>query len=283
MVEGSFWAGGFAGGNQGKIENSYSESDIKSQGGAGGFSASNSGVILNCSSNGNVSITGGYGAGGIVASNSGLIRDSFSSSVVTGFGRNVGGLVGENLDRSNLGRGEIINSYSNGDVTGNRNVGGLVGINNADISQSFSNGNSKGNQNNSDTIGALIGENFENGIVKNSFSTGEAVGKSKIGGLVGVNRDQAMIITSFSTGFVNGDIDFAGFAGVNSAIIENSYWDLEGSKKNNATGRGSSDGVEGLISSQMQGTQAKENMTGFDWENIWKTSEGYPILRWQNE
>src|SRR5690625_5520274 len=123
-------------------------------------------------------------------------------------GPNIGCLVGENLDRSHLGRGQIIRSYSIGDVTGDGYVGELVGLNKADISQFFSNGNTKGSQNDSDTIGALVGANTENGLIKNSFSTGKAVGKSKVGGLVGINRDQAKIISSFSTGFVNGDIDF---------------------------------------------------------------------------
>jgi hypothetical protein len=44
---------------------------------------------------------------------------------------NVGGLVGQNYE------GAVSNSYSTGNVTGNSFVGGLIGVNSATVSNSF--------------------------------------------------------------------------------------------------------------------------------------------------
>ena len=94
---------------------------------------------------------GRIGAGGEVK-NVGVINVNMTGD------NNVGGLVGYTYN------GTISNSYSTGNVTGDKDVGGLVGDNdNATVSNSYSTGNVTGET--SDT-GGLVGEN-DNGKVSN--------------------------------------------------------------------------------------------------------------------
>ena len=65
---------------------------------------------------------GGGNVGGLVGSNQGTIADSYDSGAVTGEGSYVGGLVGSSRSGS-----AIASSYATGRVTGNRDVGGLIG------------------------------------------------------------------------------------------------------------------------------------------------------------
>ncbi|MCK5181972.1 MAG: hypothetical protein KAQ73_05475, partial [Dehalococcoidia bacterium] len=59
------------------------------------------------------------------------VSNSYSTGSVTGEGDRVGGLVGWNSV------GTVRNSYSTGGVTGEWEVGGLVGLNDAIVSNSF--------------------------------------------------------------------------------------------------------------------------------------------------
>jgi hypothetical protein len=86
----------------------------------------------------------------------GIIRNiGVTNAVVTGE-LNVGGLVGSNA-------GTVSNSYFSGNVTGNWRVGGLVGPNSGTVSNSCATGSVNGDS----TIGALVGYNGH-GTVSNS-------------------------------------------------------------------------------------------------------------------
>src|SRR6056297_3472249 len=89
--------------------------------------------IVNSYAAGDVTGSGGY-VGGLVGSidGAGLIKNSYTAGDVTGSGEYVGGLVGFN------DLVEIKNSYATGAVTGDTNVGGLVGINYAEVIDSIS-------------------------------------------------------------------------------------------------------------------------------------------------
>jgi len=141
--------------------------------------------------------------------------------------------------------GNISNSYSTGNVTGEDYfVGGLAGINKGNISNSYSTGNVTGE----DDVGGLVGRNY-NGNISNSYSTGNVTGEDdEVGGLVGHNWD---------------------------SNISNSYWDKD------STGQSSSDGGNGLTTSEMQGSSASSNMN-FEFTSTWSTVTGdYPELQWQ--
>lgn len=88
----------------------------------------------------------------------------------------VGGLVGYQNS------GKIENSYASGTVSGDSQVGGLVGFNSGTISNSYASGTVSSK---SDNVGGLVGFNF--GTISNSYASGTVSGNSQVGGLVGLN------------------------------------------------------------------------------------------------
>jgi hypothetical protein len=172
------------------------------------------------------------------------------------------GIIDAGVEVKNVG---VINV----NITGNNNVGGLVGRNSGTVSNSYSTGNITGDIN----VGGLVGHYNWEGNISNSYSTGNVSGEEDVGGLVGYNND-GNISNSYSTGNVTGVDDVGGIIGYNLGTVSNSYWDTE------ATGQSSSDGGgNGLTTSQMQGSSAKSNMN-FDFNSTWSTVEGdYPELQ----
>ena len=107
--------------------------------------------------------------------------------------QNVGGLVGYNY-------GGISNSQASGAVSGEQSVGGLAGVNyvGVTISTSSATGAVTGHK----AIGGLVGANA--GTVEDSYhETGAVMGNSEVGGLVGLNEG-GTISTSHATGNVTG-------------------------------------------------------------------------------
>lgn len=89
--------------------------------------------------------------------------------------------------------------------------------------------------------------------------------------MVGQNYEAAQITNSHAVAEVSGDTRIGSFAGYlySESDITSSYWDSE--KNNNVSAVGyvrddSANNIKGLTTSEMQGTSAKENMTGFDFE-----------------
>ena len=126
---------------------------------------------------------------------------------------NVGGLVGYNYSSST-----VSNSYSTGDITGDYYVGGLVGSNETStISNSYSTGDITGDY----YVGGLVGSN-ETSTISNSYSTGDVSGDNTyVGGLVGFNIVSSTVSNSYSTSDVTRSSgfssDFGGFCGFNSS------------------------------------------------------------------
>lgn len=248
FVNGSSDSGGLIGQSEnGKVYNVHVSGIVKSNGvNVGGLMGrKRNGEILFSSANCDVSTSGFFRVGGLVGFNLGTIENSFSNGKVSSDSPAVGGLVGLNWSL-------IKNSYSIAEVHGEENVGGLVAINSG-------------------------------GTIENSYSLGTVHGISEVGGLVGLNSDGGKISTSMSVGEVIGQEDVGGLIGLNGEEVQDNYCDLVASNQDNCIGRGLTEGVIGLTTSQMTGTSAQENMAGFDWETVWNTTSGYPILRWQAE
>ncbi len=166
-------------------------------------------------------------------------------------------------------------------IRGNNRVGTIIGSNfNGTLSNLYASGYVRG----SNEVGGLIGLN--GGLVKNSYTTVEVTGGTIIGGLVGHNYFESFtpiryiigrVIKSYSTGNVCGDSQVGGLVGENHGGVSNSYWDMV------TSGQYYSDGGTVLQSVEMTGDSAKENMTGFDFENTWDvyddgTHVSYPYL-----
>jgi len=130
---------------------------------------------------------------------------------ITGYS-GVGGLVGVN-------DATVSDSYSSGSVNGNGSVGGLMGFNCGTVSNSYSTSTVTGDE----YVGGLVGWNY--GPVSNSYSTGSVTGVHHVGGLVGSNRGLSTVSNSYSTGNVAGDESVGGLVGSNidRGTVSNSY------------------------------------------------------------
>ncbi len=248
FVNGSSDSGGLIGQSEnGKVYNAHVSGIVKSNGvNVGGLMGRNrNGEILFSSSNCDVSTSGFFRVGGLVGFNLGTIENSFSNGKVSSDSPAVGGLVGLNWSL-------IKNSYSIAEVHGEENVGGLVAINSG-------------------------------GTIENSYSHGTVHGYSEVGGLVGLNSNGGKVTTSMSVSEVIGQVDVGGLIGLNGEEVQKNYCDMVASNQDNCIGRGITEGVTGLTTTQMTGSSAQENMADFDWETVWNTTSGYPILRWQEE
>ena len=185
----------------------------------------------------NVDVRAGNGVGGLVGHNSGTISNSYvTGSVSSASGVRVGGLVGHSS-------GTISNSYAAATVTGNGNIGGLVG-------------------------------NAGNGTISNSYATGTVTGSSNVGGLVGT--DGGTISNSYATGTVTGSSNVGGLVGNAGTVSNGSYWDTETGLADGC-GTGTCPSGGGLTTAQMQavsGTYPSGLGDGFQF-----TAGSYPKVK----
>lgn len=156
-----------------------------------------------------------------------LVTDLGNENVlVNGYFRNIGGLVGRNID------GHITSCFSTGTVIGsNMNVstissqlqriiplsstGGLVGSNSGTISKCYSDGSVHSED--FSCVGGLVG--FNTGPVSLCCNTCVVTGGESVGGLVGCNNNGS-VSNSYNTGTVYGRNKTGGLVGFdfNSSI-----------------------------------------------------------------
>ena len=277
-------------------------SEARGIGGLVGFN--DGGSIRNCTFVGHVMVNISSGAGGLVGLNTGLIENSHFEGYISGGGAN--GLVSINT-------GKIIYSSFSGLADGLGSATGLVALNyGGEISHSFALGNIAGNL----VATGFIGRN-EGGKIYASYTIGELAGSGEVAGFayknngeitdsysqvnidakpiqdseifevvgfVNENSTNGVISTSYISGEITvpeGSEDIAGFAANNQGAIISSYWDTESTGQSQGVGEGNPDGATGLTTQQMTGPAAEANMPEFDWANVWRTTDGYPVLRWQ--
>ena len=156
------------------------------------------------------------------------------------------------------------------DITGDWDVGGLVGQNDGTISSSYATGNVNGDQ----YVGGLVGRH-DNGSISDSYATGDVHGDSQVGGLVGRNRDS--ISSSYATGLVTyeGTKDhIGGFVGENEDEIEYCYWNAEVNADHDAIGTddgGTVTELVGLQDGDMRGSSAEDEMSNLDFTSTFET------------
>lgn len=215
-------AGGLAGYNSGTIKNSSVVADsVISHFGVAGFVATNdtTGVIENCSAKTSVKADS---SAGFVVYNAGVIKNSHAEGFVIadtsseGFGYNVSGFVVYNV-------GTVLNSYSESKVEGLLNVGGFVLNNIGTISNSYS----KSNVDGVSMVGGFAGRN--SGKIDNCYATG-ILNKDKpggggefFGGFIATNDSNGIITNSYATGEVRGQVHSGGFVDINNGKIHNCY------------------------------------------------------------
>ena len=161
---------------------------------------------VNIKGNDHVGALVGKNAGGTIK-NSSVSGDNNTTSTVVGTGQKVGGLVGINDNRTELNPitvtvGKVINSFADVHVIGvipdsgddGSSVGGLIGINKGIISNSYAAGNVSANKN----VGGLVGRH-EGGEITNSYATGTTTGTSYVGGLAGLNSSGNIMYSYWDT------------------------------------------------------------------------------------
>lgn len=157
---------------------------------------------------------------GLTGSSSEYSNISVSGSV-TG-NRNLGGIIGW------ISQSQISNSHFNGNVTGVSALGGLVGnLYLSTATTSSAKGTISGNGTGSSTnVGGLVGSNDQSSTISFSFADVHVSGVySSAGGLVGNNNQSSSINNSYALGTVNGTVNIGGLVGTNnsSSSITDSY------------------------------------------------------------
>jgi len=192
-----------------------------------------------------------------------------------------GGLTGDLYNNESA----ILNSSADAIVSGTgRNIGGLVGYMNAgEIQKSVAFGSVENTAGDRGYIGGLLGRSAAGSIADSfamvSVTTGtQASGDVGAGGFIGQTGASLTISNCYSVGSVTvagGDV--GGFSGVDSgATVTNSYWDTQ------TSGQGSSATATGKLTDEL-----KDVSTFNTWvfPETWQMSSsmtygGYPILTW---
>ena len=228
----------------------------------------------------NVTVTGDHYVGGLVGAG-GTFSNCYSMGNITG-NDEVGGLVGH------IAHETMDNSYSMSSVTGSSSVGGLVGQNSGHVSNSYSTGSVTG----SNDVGGLVGFQYF-GTMTNSYSIGSVTGSQNVGGLIGLNEcimpgeGSCNVNNCYSTGSVSGSSSVGGLVGENNyGTVSNSFWDTQ------TSGQDTSDGGTGKNTTEMQKiitfsdagwniitVALNETNPSYIWNIV--NNVTYPFLSWQ--
>ena len=169
------------------------------------------------------------GAGGLIGENNAAITNTVMTNRGEVHGNNTndgsgtGGLIGTNNKGGDITYSSLINEVT-GTVTGTNNVGGLIGVNKADIT---------GGRYTvaGEDAGMYINKIYNNGVINvgtygdtdndgdYEFTAGTG---SNIGGLIGNNADSGSLTAGYNTGAINasGSTNVGGIAGSNSGTID---------------------------------------------------------------
>ena len=184
---------------------------------------------------------------------------------------NIGGLIGNGI-------GSIINNNKiSGNINGNNNIGGLAGNLLNSMEKLISKNDIRVNLAGDSYIGGIAGYSFglncENNLILNEIN-----GKSNVAGICGNLRGNTTIKSSVIASKIiseNPNILFGEYDTEGVFNLENIYYDKE------LTPIEDNDTI-GLNTSQMQGNEALENMD-LDFDNIWKLNkEFYPMFEQLN-
>ena len=163
-------------------------------------------------------VVGGENVGTIAGSSAGRMLGVVATGTVTG-NVDVGGVVGYLSTLDGAG-GSIHNTRAHVDVTGDGIVGGLVGRDAGPIVASYATGRVAGDA----YVGGLAG--LSGGTISGSYATGTITGDRTVGGLVGRLNVEGRIVASYATGAVIARARGGGVVGErveNGAEVARSY------------------------------------------------------------
>jgi prepilin-type N-terminal cleavage/methylation domain-containing protein len=258
----AYAAGALVGDNQGTVDNCHvSGGTIVSGETAGGLIGIDDGIITNCSAS--VAVSANCEVGGLIGSSyDSEISNCYATGSISGnwWYSCAGGLIGLSREGST-----VTNSYAIGSVEGSAYLGGLIGNNEADISECYATGSIVSVEDYG--VGGLIG--YNDGIITNSYATGSVTSNGGAGGLIGNNN--ASVINCYAVGLVDSVGSYVGgLIGENGGSSTSSYYNSETSGQSDDIGNGTP-----LTTAQM-----KDQSNFVDWDFIltWDTDNSYPFL-----
>ena len=232
---------------------------VKVSEGSAGIFGSNNGTIINLNLE-NASISGSKTCGGIVGYNRGTIIDCSFSGTVLGSGSDVGGIAGSNFGTisgcsfngtvksetsGSVGgiagespyNGKILNSHSSGTVSGNGNIGGIVGSMYgmagawSRIVACWSDASVYGDP--GTCTGGIAGTCISYSDIISCYFIGKVVGELRVGGIVGgVSKYQPYnyATSCYFSGEITGKSSVGGIVGshyedVDVLKMTSCYWD----------------------------------------------------------
>ncbi|MEA1648103.1 MBG domain-containing protein [Nitrospirillum sp. BR 11164] len=202
------------------------------------------------------SITGGSTVGGLIGSvtSGALLQDTKADILITASGTDVGGLVGNS-------NGTIQDSYTLGGIRmtaagSAQSVGGLVG-----------------------TSSGTIADDYAQVALLGAVRSGSAAG-----GLVGTNSGTVARTYSIGALALTGTTARGGLIGNNIGTASNSFYDTETSGLSVGVGGGTTSGVTGKTTAQMQ---TRGTFTGAGWDYttpVWGMIDGttLPYFTWEH-
>ena len=223
MIEARNNVGVLAGRNNGTVVAVDAYARIDANNTVGGLIGNSRGWVIG--SNAVVVISAVDSVGGLVGSSGATIINSYASGAVIAAGNRSGGLVGDN----SMPAGRIINSYAETEVTGNSEVGGLVGHSTATsvITDSYAAGSVRAVaevDSDGPYAGGLIGRLRGASTVKNSYAIAAIEPDTRqnfVGGLIGNNGNRNEAITaSYWDRDTTGQTGSAGGAGSTTIILQ---------------------------------------------------------------
>ena len=200
--------------NYGVIDNCHIRGVVEGSSSTSGITSSNYGLITN--SVNSAEISGGSITGGISRSNYGEIRNCENYGNIVSSGIIIGGITGFNF------AGRITESKNYGQISGNAEIGGIIGSGSGIIENCTNTGEIIG----LNKLGGIAGNCYKLQII-NSDNNVDISGNYEIGGLTG-RCIESQITDSYNTGNVNGLGDFGGITGYSmDSSFKNSYYNYE--------------------------------------------------------
>ncbi|MFC7196259.1 CARDB domain-containing protein [Halosimplex aquaticum] len=246
--------------------------DRQSTAAVGLFAVLNGGTVEHLTLK-DVSITGEQVVGGSVGSarNSATIDDVSVSGTINAESGYAGGVVGT------VSESTVVGAHSSADVSAKQHAGGLAGVVSGGTVQLST---ATGDVAVTDIVaGGAFGEVLKESSINRVYARGSVTGSSGIGGLIGTNY-QNEISNAYATGEVTGDNEFGALLGVDQkgGTTSNLYWNEQTAGVSNSVGSGSDVGTA-VSTDEMQGASSKTALSGLKFDQVWATTDSYPVLR----
>ncbi|QDW74263.1 hypothetical protein FND36_09590 [Lachnospiraceae bacterium KGMB03038] len=312
-IKGQSYVGGLVGYAYCKVEitNCNVEGEVIGEnsdiGGIGGFfsSGGNKGLTLTSVTNrakvSGRTRTGGIWGGASIGNNLGsdtsgggsekiILKNCNNYGDILGTVSYTGGIIGQLRINLNCNGFDIERTQNFGTVTGKESTGGICGcidVVAADsISASLEEICNEGNVFGEDCVGGICGEaalDRGDGYFRNVYNIGKIQGSSCVGGIIGVST-RFDVNSSYNVGIVTAETKVASLVGWANLYLG----DIETVKVNNCyyakgTAEVDTDGsASGVLELSEEEFKLESNFSGFDFVDIWKMGEKYPIFIWQD-